>query len=392
MSSDDSPTLDALFARKPRRWGLRGDPFLWQEMRERFVGWPIPESGEELELTVAEAFLSLAGQPISAEESVFVERLEHGGMSGGHVWPRFWREIALPLLVKRAAKSKAAGGGRDQSDNGSRSNLRPTYDHGRKAGNRGDVWKHAVLVAVASRIQLNEACVYVETHCGAPEHRLTLSGEWQGGIGKAVGVNAQSHNAYVAAALGPFNLNRYPAGWVFACQIFAARVPWVRAVLSDTSADVAASYHGGPSQLVPPNVSVEFRRANGFEVARGVNDPNLVFLDPPYFPDAKSDWCALILACNSLRARNIPFLAWYPLYWPTRPQQLCDETGCSAWEANWADFGPKPSQNMRGSGLLVSSLLESTLQEARGELIGLTNAMSWGFGIRKPRASGAVAG
>jgi 23S rRNA A2030 N6-methylase RlmJ len=40
------------------------------------------------------------------------------------------------------------------------------YNHSRKAGNQGDVWKHAVLTAVADAIDVGEEVLYVESHSG----------------------------------------------------------------------------------------------------------------------------------------------------------------------------------------------------------------------------------
>src|SRR6266850_3813375 len=47
------------------------------------------------------------------------------------------------------------------------------YNHSRKAGNRGDVWKHAILMMIADTIPIrNDEFHWFETHAGAPIHRL----------------------------------------------------------------------------------------------------------------------------------------------------------------------------------------------------------------------------
>ena len=47
------------------------------------------------------------------------------------------------------------------------------YNHSKKAGNRGDVWKHAILTLIADHIEIkSEKFIWLETHAGAPLHQL----------------------------------------------------------------------------------------------------------------------------------------------------------------------------------------------------------------------------
>jgi molybdenum cofactor cytidylyltransferase len=94
-------TVAGLFQDEPRRWGLRGDPHLWREMRRYFESVGCPPSAEGLASLIAEAFEELSGLPMSHAEPIYVERYDHGGMSGGYVQPTFWREKAVPLLQGR---------------------------------------------------------------------------------------------------------------------------------------------------------------------------------------------------------------------------------------------------------------------------------------------------
>src|SRR6056297_1992731 len=71
------------------------------------------------------------------------------------------------------------------------------YDHSRKAGNLGDIWKHAVLVSIAERIKAQNDFRYVESHSGAPIHNLTDGGEWRRGIGAIVDKVDQSSHPYL---------------------------------------------------------------------------------------------------------------------------------------------------------------------------------------------------
>lgn len=93
--------LSELFDEEPPRWSLRGDPWLWREMRERFQGTPVPASSNELAEVIGRMFKELTGKPITHPDYIFVARYAHGGMSSGMVVPQFWRETLIPLLTAR---------------------------------------------------------------------------------------------------------------------------------------------------------------------------------------------------------------------------------------------------------------------------------------------------
>ena len=95
------PTVASLFEPRPHRWGLRGDPHLWWEMRTRLATTELPESADALEELIAAMFEESAGVPITHPEDVHVPKYDHGGMTGGWLVPRWWRETAIPLLRGR---------------------------------------------------------------------------------------------------------------------------------------------------------------------------------------------------------------------------------------------------------------------------------------------------
>lgn len=94
-------TVATLFQDEPQRWGLRGDPYLWREMRRDFEGIECPTTSESLTSLIEGAFEELTGFPISHAAPFYVEKYSHGGMSSGYVDPKFWRETAVPLLQGR---------------------------------------------------------------------------------------------------------------------------------------------------------------------------------------------------------------------------------------------------------------------------------------------------
>ena len=60
--------------------------------------------------------------------------------------------------------------------------------HNRKAGNKGDVWKHFALAAVAdalmSRMDSGQSFSYVDTHCSHGTFSLVGADEWKKGVGE----------------------------------------------------------------------------------------------------------------------------------------------------------------------------------------------------------------
>ncbi len=104
MSTNSIYVAD-LFQQKPVQWGLRGDPHLWQEMADHFAQTPLPGSSEQLKQLLIQAFATLTGQPLTTETHIRVERFPRIGISGGMVSPEFWRETAVPLLLKRFTES-----------------------------------------------------------------------------------------------------------------------------------------------------------------------------------------------------------------------------------------------------------------------------------------------
>ena len=98
--------ISDIFSEGPIQWGLRGDPHLWNELRKWLSGKEIPHSKEGFEALLETGFLEITGVPVSSDEDIFIERFNTGGMSGGYVNPKFWREKAIPLLVSRYIKSE----------------------------------------------------------------------------------------------------------------------------------------------------------------------------------------------------------------------------------------------------------------------------------------------
>jgi molybdenum cofactor cytidylyltransferase len=93
----------------PRRWGLRGDPLLWEAMAEALRTHPFPLDEMALNLSFATVFEALTDHPLeTAPEHLRVTwtRRENGGMSNGLVSGPFWRDTCWPLIRDRFAQAR----------------------------------------------------------------------------------------------------------------------------------------------------------------------------------------------------------------------------------------------------------------------------------------------
>ena len=99
--------LSIIFERKPSQWGLRGDPYLWDEMKELCVGDTLDIDDYDISHFVCEYFEKVTGQPLTIDAKAYVERLAHGGMSSGSVCGEFWITRGIPLLLENLHRVKA---------------------------------------------------------------------------------------------------------------------------------------------------------------------------------------------------------------------------------------------------------------------------------------------
>lgn len=102
----EEKNLLGIFRDEPAQWGLRGDPYLWNEMKDVLGAHPCPGTEEQFTMLFEQTYTQLTGTPFANQDPVFVKRYSHGGMSGGYVSPQFWVEKALPLLLARYRELK----------------------------------------------------------------------------------------------------------------------------------------------------------------------------------------------------------------------------------------------------------------------------------------------
>ncbi len=98
---DETQYMSSVFDTEPVQWGLRGDPYLWNEMKACLNVIVMPKMVEDFTLLLEATFAELTGGSQGKSEIITVERYPRTGMSGGKVSAKFWRETAFPLLIER---------------------------------------------------------------------------------------------------------------------------------------------------------------------------------------------------------------------------------------------------------------------------------------------------
>jgi hypothetical protein len=91
-----------VFDPAPDSWGLRGDLFLWMEMRQMLCHVPLPSQPEALEPIITSAYFTLTGETLDPRSKVRIPRFARGGMSSGLVSGEFWARTFIPLIRNRA--------------------------------------------------------------------------------------------------------------------------------------------------------------------------------------------------------------------------------------------------------------------------------------------------
>jgi hypothetical protein len=94
-------TVAEIFEIHPEHWGLRGDPYLWEDLKEFFSNIPLPYSVERFKKSFHIFYKLTSGYEIKAGEKFYIPGYDEGGMSGGMIHSSFWLEEGLPLLISR---------------------------------------------------------------------------------------------------------------------------------------------------------------------------------------------------------------------------------------------------------------------------------------------------
>jgi 23S rRNA (adenine2030-N6)-methyltransferase len=265
-----------------------------------------------------------------------------------------------------------------------------SYDHAKKVGNKGDVWKHFILLTLLRQLteerrSLSDRFRYFESHAGRGLYTLKEKGEWRQGIGRVTESPnlPREHPYFQILGTSITSGSNYLGSWLLVGKYLSnQRVPF-RLLLCDTSQDVADAIR---TEMLDKEVrsAISFHQSDGFAKLGGHAGQDLVLVDPGYHPNAERDWAKCRQAAMHLEHTGTPFVIWYPVFWPTKPTKLVRETGLPGFEVLWAPMGQKPSQNQKGCGILAGTRSEKILRAVTAELSALAVLLSGELIIREP--------
>ena len=256
------------------------------------------------------------------------------------------------------------------------------YDHREKAGNQGDLVKHAALLAALIHCldrQPNRRFVYAESHAGSACHTLQPCGAWESGIGalgKRVGEFSDAAKRwptlypYLAMAFHqlPVAGLTYPGSHALVHRMIAAAGVTPQMHLWDTNSHVCAElrlrYRAEPC--------VRISRSDGFNGLGMLSYVDLALIDAPLFEPRR-----IAQAIAGLSIKESSFICWIP------------RTGTDAGEdaiirefrdlvaedyfvgtAQWKDWQP----GLCGCAIIASPDLQAPLSAVLTELLW---AMGW---------------
>ena len=90
-----------LLSEKPDSWGLRGDPYLWDDLFEESKNVKIPNDRHEVINTFKNIFEEVTEEEYPLKEDVLIEKYKHGGMSQGIISSEFWNKTVIEIILKR---------------------------------------------------------------------------------------------------------------------------------------------------------------------------------------------------------------------------------------------------------------------------------------------------
>lgn len=96
--------IERVFSTVQACWGLRGDPILWETIKQRVIERGLPESPDQFSAQLAQDYADIVGRPLDDNNDFVAVKSLHtdrGGMSNGMISPQAWRESLLPLLITR---------------------------------------------------------------------------------------------------------------------------------------------------------------------------------------------------------------------------------------------------------------------------------------------------
>ena len=90
-----------IFYERPASWGLRGHPYFWKTLEERFAFDDISMTEEQLKEKISQVFKEKTGTDLAEDSIYYVEEYAYGGMSSGRLSGEWIVHKCIPMLQER---------------------------------------------------------------------------------------------------------------------------------------------------------------------------------------------------------------------------------------------------------------------------------------------------
>lgn len=264
--------------------------------------------------------------------------------------------------------------------------LKDSYDHGPRAGNKADVWKHFILLSIVDLLATQKGLCegpfhYLETHCGKGLYLLGNTGGWKEGIGKLDPLPAPlaSHPYFKMVGLPKGSGGVYLGSWLLVGLRLQSLGVEFRMSLHDVSCEVrryleclgAWGDWGGSIRFVP---------RDGFGAFGSGHLWDLALVDPPFAPDPEKDKMECLRLAGVMGGGCKVFLIWYPLHCEQDPG-LEPQEAQAALEITWGKT--EKASCMVGCGMLLGGMLGAIPRDLSSNLELLATRLGGRFRLKK---------
>ena len=231
-----------------------------------------------------------------------------------------------------------------------------TYDHRFHIGNAGDVWKHAVWLALlSSRPARSRPVTIVETHAGRGLYQRGPTGEWMEGLGKLGDLAGAPESVSALAELQGCLGGRVGERLVGSPLVTASALrPGDTLLLHELDPEACATLRSATRGQ--EGVTVLERDGWSAELPAEAGRA-LWFVDPPFA--TREEWQvtatrAIAWAAADPRATVV---VWYPIKGASRPAALVNAlrgSGVAGWFGElWTAPYDEGRNRLNGSGMAV---------------------------------------
>lgn len=251
-----------------------------------------------------------------------------------------------------------------------------TYCHSRKAGNRGDVWKHYALARILGGEAVSGTDVYIETHAGGSVYELEEKWrrrEWGRGIARVAQQTSLAKEPFqiILSQVNP--TLTFPGLYPGSAFIASTLLRPSRHVLFERNEVFA-------QQLRRYLPQADVRAGDGYTGLLSwvrhesqLGDRLFAFMDPSYDGGREELLTDIPQRLTTLRGKlsHCSLAVWYPVYNTyLKLDELCELYRQASELPTWVVecMVDAPSRDLKGSGLLVLNLPNRELHD---ELVGL---------------------